>query len=195
MYTDAAVHNMLNAEGTTHLSLHTDYSATGANEVTGGSPAYARIAASWAAAASRAKALSAIATFDVPASTIKWIGRWTALTAGTFLGMGPLQGAEKEFTVDVTTDVFRQVAHGYLDTDQVVFYGDTVPAGLTAGTIYFVRDKTADTYKVAATSGGVAINITAEAGNACVVSKIVPEVYAAQGTLKVPTSFKLTAGL
>lgn len=195
MYTDAAVNLMLDAEGTTHLSLHTAYSASGANEVSGGSPAYARIAASWAAAASRAKALSAAATFDVPATTVRWIGRWTAITAGTFLGMGPLQGNEKEFTVDPATDVFRQVAHGYLDTDQVVFYGDTVPAPLVAGTIYFVRDKTTDTYKVAATSGGSAIDITAEPGAACVVSKIVPEVYAAQGTLKVPTTFKITAGL
>ena len=195
MYTDAAIHLMLDAEGTTHLSLHTDYNATGTNEVTGGSPAYARKAAIWAAAASRAKALSADVTFDVPATTVRWIGRWTALTAGTFLGMGPLQGAEKEFTVDPATDVFRQVAHGYVNTDQVVFYGATVPAGLVAGTIYFVRDATTDTYKVAATSGGVAIDITAEPGAACVVSKIVPEVFAAQGTLKVPTTFKLTAGM
>ncbi len=195
MYTDAAIHNMLDAEGTTHLSLHTDYSATGTNEVTGGTPAYARVAASWAAAASRAKALSALVTFDVPAATIKWIGRWTALTGGTFLGMGPLQGNEKEFTVDLTTNVFTQAAHGYVDTDQVVFYADTVPGGLTAGTIYFVRDKTTDTYKVAATSGGAAIDITSAPGNACVVSKIVPEVFASQGTLKVPTGFKLTAGL
>lgn len=195
MYTDAAVHNMLDAEGTTYLSLHTDYSATGANEVTGGSPAYARVASSWAAAASRAKALSAAATFDVPAGTYKWIGRWTASTGGTFLGMGPFQGAEKEFTVDVTSNVFTQAAHGYLDTDQVVFYADTVPGGLTAGTIYFVRDKTTDTYKVAATSGGTAIDITSAPGNVCKVSKIVPEVIAAQATVKIPTGFKLTAML
>jgi hypothetical protein len=191
MYTDTAVNNMLTAEGTTHLSLHTDYSATGANEVTGGSPAYARKAATWGTAASRAKALSAELTFDVPASTIKWIGRWTALTGGTFLGMGPLQGSEKQFTVDPATDVFRAAGHTYLDGDQVVFYAGTVPAPLVEGTAYFVRDKTTDTFKVAATAGGAAIDITAQASAACVLSRIVPATYTAQGTLKVPTTFTL----
>ena len=52
MFTTAAKNAMLNAEGTTHLSLHSAWSATGANELSGGSPAYARKSAGLAAASS-----------------------------------------------------------------------------------------------------------------------------------------------
>ena len=195
MYTDAAIHNMLAAEGTTYLSLHSAYSSSGANEITGGTPAYARNAVTWTTPASRSKTIAGAVTFDVPASTVAWIGRWTAVTAGTFLGMGPAQGDEKEFSVDVTTNVFTSAAHGYLDTNTIVFYAGTVPGGLTEGTTYYVRDKTTDTFKVAATSGGTAIDITSVPAAACVVSKIAAEVFGAQGMVNIPTTFKLTAGV
>ena len=186
MFTDAAKNAMLDAEPSTHLSLHTAWSATGANEVTGGSPAYARKAASWSAAASAIAALTAAVTFDVPAgTTARYVGRWTALTAGTFLGMSALNGAEKEFSVDLTANTIKQVAHGYVNTDQVVFLGGTPPGGLTEGTTYFVVGATTDTYQVAATSGGAAIDLTAEAAAACVASKIVPETFGSQGTLQI----------
>lgn len=48
----------------THLGL-----ANGATELTGGSPAYARQACSWAAAAAGAMALAGPETFDVPAGS------------------------------------------------------------------------------------------------------------------------------
>jgi len=35
-----------------------------------------------------------------------------------------------------------------------------LPTGITAGTVYYVRDKTTDTFKIAATAGGSAIDIT-----------------------------------
>lgn len=186
MFTTAAKNAMLDADLSTHLSLHTDWSATGANEVTGGSPAYARQASTWSAASSAARALAATETFDVPAATtVRYVGRWTALTAGTFLGMSALNGTETEFSVDLTANTIKQVAHGYVNTDQVVFLGGTPPGGLTEGTTYFVVGATTDTYQVAATSGGAAIDLTAEPTAACVASKIVPETYGSQGTLQI----------
>ena len=186
MFTDAAKNAMLDAEPSTHLSLHTDWSATGANEVTGGSPAYARKAATWDAAASAQAALSAAVTFDVPASTtVRFVGRWTALTGGTFLGMSALNGSETEFSVDLTADTVKQVAHGYSNGDTVVFLGGTPPGGITEGTTYFVVGATTDTYQVATTAGGAAIDLTAEPAAACVASKIIPETYGAQGTLQI----------
>lgn len=186
MFTTAAKNAMLDADLSTHLSLHTDWSATGTNEVAGGSPAYARQASTWSAASSAARALAATETFDVPAAaTVRYVGRWTALTAGTFLGMSPLNGTETEFSVDLTANTIKQVAHGYVNTDQVVFLGGTPPGGLTEGTTYFVVGATTDTYQVAATSGGAAIDLTAEPTAACVASKIVPETYGSQGTLQI----------
>jgi hypothetical protein len=70
------------------VSLHTgDPGTTGANEVTGGTPAYARKAATWGAAAGGSRALSASVTFDVPSGvTITHFGAWSAATGGNFQG-------------------------------------------------------------------------------------------------------------
>lgn len=67
-------------------SLHTGAPGTnGANEVTGGAPAYARKALTWTAGASDG-VVTASATFDVPTGvTVTAAGLWTAATAGSFL--------------------------------------------------------------------------------------------------------------
>ena len=186
MFTTAAKNALLGADLSTHLSLHSDWSATGANELTGGSPAYARKAATWAAASGAERALSATVAFDVPAgATVRYVGRWTALTAGTFLGMSALNGTQAEFSVDLTANTIKQVAHGFVNTNQVVFLGGTPPGGLTEGTTYFVVGAATDTYQVAATSGGAAIDLTAEPTAACVASKIVPETYGSAAPLQI----------
>jgi len=84
------------AAAITHLSLHTDAVGGGsANEVSGGSPAYTREAAAWAAAAAGAVALSNTPVFDVPAVTVRRVGLWSAVSGGTFYGDG-----------DITDEVF-----------------------------------------------------------------------------------------
>lgn len=190
MFTTAARNLMLDANGTTHLSAHSAYSSTGANELTGGTPAYARKAVTYGAAAAEAKSASTQPVFDVPAgSTVRFIGRWTAITGGTFLGMEANGGTEQEFSVDVTADTVKVPAHGWSATQKIVFVGDTPPAPLVEGTVYFVAGTvTTDTFQVAATSGGAAINITAEPGRKCVVSAIVEEAFASQGTLTISSN-------
>lgn len=65
------------------------------------------------------------------------------------------------FTADAGTDVISATAHGFEDGDPVYVQSTTtLPAGLSANTIYYVRDKTTDSFKLAATSGGAAIDIT-----------------------------------
>lgn len=70
---------------------------TGANEISGGSPAYARKAIAWGSAASGAMDDSTNgAEFDVPSgTTVSYVGLWSASTAGTFYGFA-----------DVTDEVF-----------------------------------------------------------------------------------------
>jgi hypothetical protein len=73
----------------THLSLHNgDPSTTGANEITGGSPAYARKAVAGGSAASGGSVtISTNITFDVPAgTTVSYVGMWSAITNGTYYG-------------------------------------------------------------------------------------------------------------
>lgn len=174
------------AEGITHLSLHSAYSTSGANELTGGSPAYARKAATWAAASSGTKATSASVTFDVPAgSTVRWVGGWDASTSGDFKGMEPNGGGTRiPFVVpDATADVLEAPAHGFTDGQTVVVWdaeGGSIPTGLAEGTVYYVRDATTDDLKLAATSGGAAINLTSI--GAGFLQRLVEETFGGQGT-------------
>lgn len=176
--------------GMKYGSLHTAYSTTGTNEVTGGSPAYARKSLTWAAASSGAKALAAtLPTWDVPASTtVAWIGFWDASTVGTFLGMVPNGGgAYKRFVVptgDLSGDTLECPAHGFVNTDTVVIWAPTgIPTGLAVGTIYYVVSAATDTLKLSLTSGGSTIDVTAIGSG--FLQKIVPEVFGSQGTLAV----------
>ena len=81
-------------------------------------------------------------------------------------GTGALQRTFSEesgtaFTTDFTTDFLTSAAHGLSNGDRVmVFSGTTLPAGLSANTVYFVVSKTTDTFKLSLTSGGSAINLT-----------------------------------
>ena len=70
-----------------HVSLHTaDPGGTGANEASGGSPAYARQSITWNAAAAGALDSSNQPVFDVPAGTYTHVGFWSASTGGTNYG-------------------------------------------------------------------------------------------------------------
>ena len=173
--------NMLNGQAFTHASLHTGFpGTTGANEVTGGSPAYARKAITINASSGGSRSLNAAVTFDVPACTVKWIGLWNSTA---FVGCAPNGGATpKNFMAVPSTDLIQSTGHGWVDGQKIVFFNGTAPGGLTEGTTYFVRDATADAFKVTATSGGVAIDITSAAGYQCVVCALTEDVYSSQGT-------------
>lgn len=70
-----------------YASLHTGTPATTGNEVTGGTPAYARKAITWNSASSGAMTLSNTPAFDVPSgTTIYTVGFFSAVTDGTFYG-------------------------------------------------------------------------------------------------------------
>lgn len=187
MIPDTTVNAMLDAIVMDLASLHTAYSATGANEVAGGSPAYAKKAITMAAAAARVRSASTAPVFDVPVTTVRFIGLWT--NAGTvFRGMYSNGGTEKGFQVDVTNNKILCELHGLVDNDKVVFYGGTPPTGLTEGTVYFVVGNTAadpDTFQASLTQGGAAIDITGQPAAQCKFSKIVEEAFAAQGTFTV----------
>jgi len=197
-FSDVAVQRMLEAldesvaTGAKFGSLHTAYSSSGANEVTGGSPAYARKGLTWAAASGRSKATSAAAVFDVPGgTTIRWIGLSDAVTAGTFLGMVPNGGGiPEDFVVpDIANNVLEAPAHGFSNGNTVVVWavpGAPLPAPLVEGTVYYVGNVTTDDFTLSLTSGGAAIDITAVGSG--FVQRIVEEIFGAQGTHTVTTA-------
>lgn len=182
----ATKNSMLDGQAFTQASLHTDFpGVTGTNEVTGGAPAYARKAITINAASGGSRALNAAVNFDVPACTVKWLGLWNG---AAFVGAAPNGGGTpKNFMAISASDTVYCAAHGWSDTQKITFYNGTTPGGLTEGTTYFVRDAATDSFKVAATAGGAAIDLTSPASFGCVVCSITEDVYAAQGTHQLAT--------
>ena len=177
-----------NAAIPNNLSLHSAFPGTSgtANELSGGTPAYARKTVACLAAVGGSTTSVATTTFDVPSgSTVSWVGAWEA---GTFMFAMPLGGATpKNFSAILSTDQIVSTAHGYADTQKIVFYDGVPPAPLVEGTTYYVRDSAADTFSVAATSGGAAINLTAGPSFGCVMNTITVNSYSAQDTQDIST--------
>jgi hypothetical protein len=157
---------------TVYVSLHTgDPGLVGSNEVTGGT--YTRQAAGFTAASSSHTDNGGLLSFTlmpaVAAPGVVYTGVWDAVTAGNFLYGGPLTPASQltnSFTALASSDVITAYAHGLTTNDMVEFEtaeGTALPAGITAGTIYYViaTGLTTDVFEVSATLGGGALNITA----------------------------------
>lgn len=173
-----------------YASIHTSYpGASGTGEV-----ATARKAVTWGAA-SAGHVQGSSPAFDIPAGTAPlWIGYWSASSGGTYRGCAPNQGASaavpKPFAcADDTTDVLACEDHGFSNGDSVVVWsvpvaGSSLPTGISEGTVYYVRDATTDTFKLAATSGGAAIDLTDE-GHGQVQRIVVEGTFGAAGTFAV----------
>jgi len=173
--------------GVTHVGAVTDIAGT---EVAGGS--YARQAVTWGAAASGAATNTGALTIPIPAgSTPVALAYYDALSAGNLLGVFPYGSAGQvlDGVATVTAaDTFTSNVHGLAADDRVfvaAVAGETLPAGLSATTLYYVRATglTADTFTLATTSGGSAVDVTA-AGE-LVWFKTVPNTFASAGNLTV----------
>lgn len=98
------------------VSLHSaDPGTDGSNEISGGSPAYARKQGSWGTASGGKRVLLSDLTFDVPGSsaTVAWVGVWSAETEGTFRGKHQVTSevfANQGQYVVQATDTFFEVA-------------------------------------------------------------------------------------
>lgn len=71
-----------------------------------------------------------------------------------------------DFTAAASNDTFTATGHGLLDDDEVMLIDptapDTLPGGVVAGTSFYVIRLTADTFKLAASPGGSAIDISSD---------------------------------
>lgn len=164
-----------------------------ATEATGGSPAYARQAVTWGAASSGTKANATTAlTFDVPAGTYGFFTFWNASTGNSsnyrgysvFGGASPKKGFGTVDATDVTNNTITSNGHGLVNTDRVILFnvvGETIPAGITEGGAYFVVGSATDTFQIALTSGGAAVDLTGQ--GEIYFEKVVPEVFAGQGQI------------
>lgn len=77
-----------------YISLHTaSPGTTGANETSGGSPAYARKQTTWTAGSSDGVVNGSQVTIDAAAGTFTHFGVWSAATGGTFICGGALSSS------------------------------------------------------------------------------------------------------
>jgi hypothetical protein len=94
---------------------------------------------------------------------------YDALTGGNFLGYSVLGNAQPQTfqLIDTTNDDFICVGHGFAAGDEVFFLREynlkALPTGITEGTPYYVISAglTANQFRVSATPGGSAVNVTA----------------------------------
>jgi surface protein len=71
-----------------------------------------------------------------------------------------LDGTDAPVTFTASTDTVGRTAHGFSDGQIVSFASIATTTGITADTPYFVVNAAADTFQLAATSGGSAITLT-----------------------------------
>jgi hypothetical protein len=175
------------APGITHIGAYEDLGTT---ETSGGS--YARQAITFAAAAGGIRDNNAQLSVPIAAGkTIVVASAHDALSAGNLLGLiqigSTLRGAANALA---STDLITSYAHG-LTTDDRIFVaavgGDTLPTGLATTTLYFVLASglTTDAFKISTTSGGAAVDITANGEFAWF--KTVPNTFASAGNLVFAT--------
>jgi hypothetical protein len=136
--------------------------ASAGTEVTGGS--YAR----QTAAASAASTTSGVST-KVNSGALSFAAMPTTEVQGWELWDSA--GSERKWygliakqtgTAQNAGDTVTIAAHGYSIGQKVTFQAGFVPAGLSAGTTYFVVGATTNTFQVSTTSGGSAAAITAD---------------------------------
>jgi hypothetical protein len=163
-----------------------------ATEATGGSPAYARLAVTWGTPASGVVANTGALTFDVPAGTYGFFTLWNASSGNSnnfrgylsFAGATPKKGFGTVDSTDVTNNTITSNGHGLVNTDRVIFFnvlGETIPTGIVEGAAYYVVGAATDTFQIALTSGGAAVDLTAQ--GEVYFEKVVPEIFAGQGQI------------
>lgn len=67
-------------------------------------------------------------------------------------------------SVNTSTNVLTSAGHGLSNGDTIYLYSDGFPAPLDRNTLYYVINKTTDTFQLSLTSGGAAIDITTSGG-------------------------------
>jgi hypothetical protein len=146
------------------LSLHSaDPGSGGANEFSG--QGYTRQAPNFGAASAGSIALTDPVTFTaLPPQWVMYIGAWTTDPVPQFISSIP-NGDPKNFVAEADDDTFTSAGHGLSDGMAVALLaisGTSLPTGVSADTPYYVRDATANTFRLAATSGGAALAISSD---------------------------------
>lgn len=163
--------------GSLYVALHTADPGAGGSQTTSEANytgyarvAVARSAAGWTVSGSQVSNTAAV-TFGLctaGSNTIGWFSVGTdSAGAGKILYSFPLVQSYFSCTGETTNNRILAPFSAFNVNDPIVFntvFGENMPGGLTAGTIYFVQSiiGAADEFKVSATAGGGVITITTD---------------------------------
>lgn len=103
----------------------------------------------------------------------------TPITLATPTTARTLAAIDTATAINATTEVITLAAHGMTNGTRVT--SDATLGGITLGTNYYIRDATTNTFKLAATPGGTALNLSADTGN--VTLTWYPEVIVSTGPI------------
>ena len=167
------------------VSAHTAFpGVTGASECSGGT--YARQAIFFGVSSGGIRTQAGSSVFTITAQTVRWVGYWQS---GNWLYAAPAGGASpKNFVVLPSDDTVYSPAHGWADGQKVVIFNGTAPEGTDEGQILYVRDYTSNTFRLAATLGGAAIDMTTAPSWGAVIAEITEYVYPVPGTFTLANS-------
>lgn len=185
--------------GSVYLSLHTADPGAAGNQTTSECAwtSYARVAVARSGAGFTQSSQQVVNAADInfPACTggTETATHWALGTAssgtGKILHSGPLASGSKLFTA-TTADTLTVPGNAFIVDDRVVAYavpGVSLPTGLTAGVVYWVKTVSSNDITLSTTQGGATLDITAAGGGRLALSKqlaisngITPRVTAGQ---------------
>jgi hypothetical protein len=95
----------------------------------------------------------------------------------------------------VTASVFVAAYHALLDGQSVTLTGFSSPTGFSNGSVYFVRDRSRDGFKIATAAGGTAITASASSGGTAEVpAYITAPLLAGTGPAEIAAALASAAG-
>jgi hypothetical protein len=132
---------------------------------------------------------------SVPAaSNVCYVSFWSLAAGGIYYGYVPVNGGSVDGVGSISdvgppVDTITAPGHGLVDDDRVQLsgpVGEALPAGYSDTTLYHVVGSDADTFQVALTQSGAAVD--PQADGMVYFQKIIPEVFGAIGSLTLNTS-------
>lgn len=185
--------------GSLYLSLHTADPGEGGDQTTNevAYTGYARVAVarSGAGFTVTGNSVSPAANVDfgactaAPATYAYWAIGTAASGAGKILYKGVIGANLGGFTALATDAITIPGLTGVAVNDNIAFFatpGDTLPTGVTEGTVYFVKTVSGNDITISTTAGGATVDITA-AGKGRAM-KVTPKVMTIGDIPRIPTT-------
>lgn len=187
------------APGQLFFSLHTADPAEGGNQASNevAYTGYARVgvARSGAGFVVTGNSVSPAANVDfgactaLPATYMYWGLGTAAAGAGKLLYKGVIGANLGGFTALATDVITIPGLTGVAVNDNIAFFaapGDTLPAGITEGTVYFVRTVSGNDITLSTTAGGAVVDITGPGKGRAM--RITPKVMTVGDIPRIPTT-------